>query len=507
MTNKQPAAVPGGRPLPEAVRAWLLGACGRPPERPSGDRARPPGSGEPPGRRAREPPGRGRGGADGVPCLVARSGRRAVSRPAPLVRPGRPPPHVADHRRRRPFSSCGRAAAGRRAGSPWTGNIEVAVVPGHTGRRGRRPDGQPLRPPRPRGRSAGALRLPRARSSRTPATRSTPPSAGARSARSGLRALSLSKHGTPWPAGPRCGRGARTAGAGTPARRGGRRRLCLRDVAPCQDGRPPLGEAVGHRGPALDDHAAGDARTVRGLSDAAAGGRPRPGAPHAPASTPSTAGCASPGRLPPADEPPAGPLAVRAARGRRGPAPGPARRGGPPAFLPSATPAVRDGGRDEALPAVPCPLLVRDRDDVVAALGRRGVVVGYVYTPRSTITPAPGSWTEPVAEAARGFARHALPADPLDATAIAGSPTGSGPRRRTSRTDEPGPRRERLRQGVNQETDGLRVGGGGTGVRASRRPAARGRRPGARFHVDHRPPIATTSCAWPRAAAKLGNSG
>ncbi|MFI9819874.1 DegT/DnrJ/EryC1/StrS family aminotransferase [Streptomyces sp. NPDC052013] len=62
------------------------------------------------------------------------------------------------------------------------------------------------------------------------------------------------------------------------------------------------------------------------------------------------------------------------------------------------------------------PLFVADRDAAIAALGRRGIVVGYLYDPPlddyageefTDLSPASG--------AARWFARHALPVDPLRA--------------------------------------------------------------------------------------------
>ncbi|GAA2560234.1 MULTISPECIES: DegT/DnrJ/EryC1/StrS family aminotransferase [Streptomyces] len=62
------------------------------------------------------------------------------------------------------------------------------------------------------------------------------------------------------------------------------------------------------------------------------------------------------------------------------------------------------------------PLFVADRDAAIAALARRGIVVGYLYDPPlddyagevfTDLSPAP--------EAARWFARHALPVDPLRA--------------------------------------------------------------------------------------------
>lgn len=65
------------------------------------------------------------------------------------------------------------------------------------------------------------------------------------------------------------------------------------------------------------------------------------------------------------------------------------------------------------------PLFVADRDAAIAALARRGIVVGYLYDPPlddyagkefTDVSPAP--------EAARWFAHHALPADPLRARQI-----------------------------------------------------------------------------------------
>jgi hypothetical protein len=86
--------------------------------------------------------------------------------------------------------------------------------------------------------------------------------------------------------------------------------------------------------------------------------------------------------------------------------------------LPWATPAIRDDG----LPGAPSsamfrvPLFVRDRDDLVAALGRAGVVSGYIYDPPLDDYAGPRLMEpSPSPEPARWFARHALPADPLDA--------------------------------------------------------------------------------------------
>lgn len=78
-----------------------------------------------------------------------------------------------------------------------------------------------------------------------------------------------------------------------------------------------------------------------------------------------------------------------------------------------ARPRAGDGG---ARPLFRVPLFVADRDAAIAALARRGIVVGYLYDPPlddyagadfTDLSPAPG--------AARWFARHALPVDPLRA--------------------------------------------------------------------------------------------
>ncbi|MEU0738420.1 DegT/DnrJ/EryC1/StrS family aminotransferase [Streptomyces sp. NPDC006134] len=96
---------------------------------------------------------------------------------------------------------------------------------------------------------------------------------------------------------------------------------------------------------------------------------------------------------------------------------------------------------ERAQPLFRVPLLVADRDAAIAALARRGIVVGYLYDPPlddyageefTDVSPAP--------EGARWFARHALPVDPLHARAAvevleesgvrpAGLPEGRGPSR------------------------------------------------------------------------------
>ncbi|MEY9486938.1 hypothetical protein RKD26_002732 [Streptomyces calvus] len=69
-----------------------------------------------------------------------------------------------------------------------------------------------------------------------------------------------------------------------------------------------------------------------------------------------------------------------------------------------------------AQPLFRVPLLVADRDAAIAALARRGIVVGYLYDPPLD-DYAGEEFTDPspAPEAARWFARHALPVDPLRA--------------------------------------------------------------------------------------------
>lgn len=62
------------------------------------------------------------------------------------------------------------------------------------------------------------------------------------------------------------------------------------------------------------------------------------------------------------------------------------------------------------------PLFVADRDAVRAALARRGIVVGYLYDPPLDDYAGEGfTDVSPAPAAARWFARHALPVDPLRA--------------------------------------------------------------------------------------------
>ncbi|WP_345617228.1 DegT/DnrJ/EryC1/StrS family aminotransferase [Streptomyces ziwulingensis] len=81
----------------------------------------------------------------------------------------------------------------------------------------------------------------------------------------------------------------------------------------------------------------------------------------------------------------------------------PGHAGGPP-------------GRAQAQPLFRVPLLVADRDAAAAALVRRGIVVGYLYDPPlDDYAGARFTDLSPAPEAARWFARHALPVDPLRA--------------------------------------------------------------------------------------------
>ncbi|MFF9484859.1 DegT/DnrJ/EryC1/StrS family aminotransferase [Streptomyces sp. NPDC014676] len=77
---------------------------------------------------------------------------------------------------------------------------------------------------------------------------------------------------------------------------------------------------------------------------------------------------------------------------------------------------ARPGERGRAQPLFRVPLLVADRDAAMAALARRGIVVGYLYDPPLD-DYAGKDFTDPspAPEAARWFARHALPVDPLRA--------------------------------------------------------------------------------------------
>lgn len=83
--------------------------------------------------------------------------------------------------------------------------------------------------------------------------------------------------------------------------------------------------------------------------------------------------------------------------------------------LPSAAQAVRE---EPARPLLRVPLLVEDRDKVVAALERQGVVPGFIYDPPLDdylgLVPA-----GPTPEIARWWTGHVLPVDPLRAHKMA----------------------------------------------------------------------------------------
>lgn len=82
---------------------------------------------------------------------------------------------------------------------------------------------------------------------------------------------------------------------------------------------------------------------------------------------------------------------------------------------PWASPALRDrAAHDGPLPLFRVPLLVENRDALVERLVAHGVVSGYIYDPplddyagAEFVEPSPDPW------AARWFASHVLPADPL----------------------------------------------------------------------------------------------
>ena len=86
--------------------------------------------------------------------------------------------------------------------------------------------------------------------------------------------------------------------------------------------------------------------------------------------------------------------------------------------VPAAAPAVRLG---PARPLFRVPLLVSDRDAVLAELLRRQVPVGYVYDPPLDDYAGP-RFTDPSPdpEVARWWARRILPVDPLDAGRVLG---------------------------------------------------------------------------------------
>ncbi|MCX5525850.1 DegT/DnrJ/EryC1/StrS family aminotransferase [Streptomyces bobili] len=77
------------------------------------------------------------------------------------------------------------------------------------------------------------------------------------------------------------------------------------------------------------------------------------------------------------------------------------------------------GARPVAQPLFRVPLFVADRDASIAALARRGIVVGYLYDPPLDDYAGAGfTDLSPDPEGARWFARHALPVDPLRARQV-----------------------------------------------------------------------------------------
>ncbi|MEG8280051.1 DegT/DnrJ/EryC1/StrS family aminotransferase [Streptomyces sp. AHA2] len=84
-----------------------------------------------------------------------------------------------------------------------------------------------------------------------------------------------------------------------------------------------------------------------------------------------------------------------------------------------ATPWARPRDAYGTQPLFRVPLFVADRDAAIAALAQRGVVVGYLYDPPlDDYAGAEFTDPSPAPEAARWFARHALPVDPLRARTV-----------------------------------------------------------------------------------------
>ncbi|MFF4985076.1 DegT/DnrJ/EryC1/StrS family aminotransferase [Streptomyces sp. NPDC001046] len=83
------------------------------------------------------------------------------------------------------------------------------------------------------------------------------------------------------------------------------------------------------------------------------------------------------------------------------------------------TPWARPRDAYGTQPLFRVPLFVADRDAAIAALARRGIVVGYLYDPPlDDYAGAEFTDPSPAPEAARWFARHALPVDPLRARTV-----------------------------------------------------------------------------------------
>ncbi len=105
-----------------------------------------------------------------------------------------------------------------------------------------------------------------------------------------------------------------------------------------------------------------------------------------------------------------------------------------------STPWARPPARGGVQPLFRVPLLVADRDAAIAALARRGIVVGYLYDPPLDdyagdvfTDPSPAPW------AARWFARHALPVDPLRAREVVDVLGRSGARPAVAPREPAGP--------------------------------------------------------------------
>ncbi|MFG3153035.1 DegT/DnrJ/EryC1/StrS family aminotransferase [Streptomyces sp. NPDC048219] len=90
---------------------------------------------------------------------------------------------------------------------------------------------------------------------------------------------------------------------------------------------------------------------------------------------------------------------------------------------------TQPGGARRVQPLFRVPLFVADRDAAIAALARRGIVVGYLYDPPlDDYAGAEFTDLSPSPEGARWFARHALPVDPLRARAVVEVLEASGAR-------------------------------------------------------------------------------
>lgn len=86
---------------------------------------------------------------------------------------------------------------------------------------------------------------------------------------------------------------------------------------------------------------------------------------------------------------------------------------------PGSSAGTRHGFPPFVQPLFRVPLFVADRDAAIAALARRGIVVGYLYDPPLD-DYAGAAFTDPSPDpaGARWFARHGLPVDPLRARQV-----------------------------------------------------------------------------------------